>query len=188
MPVFSAIATLGTAAVAALGTTATTLATGASVVGTIASGVGAYTQYQGSKQVSAASRRAEMVRKAQMEAESRRKQMEIFRQAALQRSRAISSAVARGIDTGTQGSTLGGSLGGIASQAGNNVLANSENLAFGRQLFGLNADIAEGQGRAALGGAYSDFGKTLFANSQAIGRVGSTLFTGNNTIGEWETV
>lgn len=173
MPFFTALATASAA---------TIISTGAAVAGAATAGYGAVQQQQAQSDASRASREAERIRRQQLELDNRRRMSQIIRETQANRARSIASATARGAQ---DSSALEGGLSSILSQGGANFLAQGENVALGRQMFDANADFSEARGRAQTAGAIGDFGRSLFANSEAIGRVGSNML--GPRIGTWET-
>lgn len=151
------------------------LMTAIAVAGLAISAAGAVGQANAKKDASKASREAEDIRRREMELENRRRMTQLIRTAATARAQSIASASARGA---TFSSLAEGGLGSIQSQAGANVNAQAENVSLGREMFAANSSLAEAQGEAALYGSVQDFGKTLFTNSEKLGNIGTTLFTG----------
>lgn len=147
----------------------------ASIVGTVAAvGGTAYSIVQGQK-ASAASRRAEQLRKQQFRLESTRQRREAIRKFQLNRATNLSNIV------GGTGSVLGGGsayggLGGLTSSLGTQTNTIDQAVGIGSGIFDANASYATASGNAATGAGIADFGKSLFSNSQEIGRVGATLF------------
>lgn len=148
--------------------TAVTAAVGAvaGVAGTLQSG-------QAARDASRASREQEQIRRQQLELENIRRQRAIIRQTQAARAQAIASASTRGV---SNSDVLPGALGQIETQSGAALLAQSENTQLSRGIFDTNAAISEARADAARGQAISDFGRTLFSNAQAIGRIGNTLY------------
>lgn len=108
----------------------------------------------------------ERQRKRQMELEAQRRNLEIIRNQQRARSVALSSSTNQGA---SGGSGLQGGYGQISGQAGTQLLATSQNLEIGRNMFNINQDISTARM------AYADAGTDL-ANWNAIGSFGSTLF------------
>lgn len=152
------------------------LMTAIAVGGIAIAGAGAIGQNKARKEASQASKQAEELRRKEMELENRRRMTQLIRSAAIARARSIASASAAGA---TFSSLAEGGLGSIQSQAGANVEAQATNVSLGRQMFEANANLAEAQGEAAVWSSVTDFGKTLFANSEPISNIGKTLFTGS---------
>lgn len=156
------------------------IALAAQVIGTVAAVAGTgYAVVQGQK-ASAASKKAEQLRAQQLRLESARKRRESIRQYQLQRATALSNI------TGATGSVLGGGsaiggLGGFESNLGTQLGTINQATDIGTGIFSANADYAVAQGRASAGSGVADFGKSLFANANAIGRIGTTLFPSSNT-------
>jgi len=135
----------------------------------------AYTVIQGQR-VAKASKRAEQLRQQQLEAETRRRRREAFRQAQIARARATANTAAQLGTTAQQtGSAIAGQ-GGITGQLDRTVGALGSNLQIGQGLFQANAQIAQAQGQQALGQAVSGFGSFLINNQSTIGRLNQTLF------------
>src|SRR5690349_20700957 len=82
----------------------------AGVAGTVVGAVGAYTQYQGAK-------KAEAIRKKQMDLQAERDRRTSLRQALIARATASNNATAQGAD---QGSGLAGGLAGVSNQNAQN--------------------------------------------------------------------
>jgi hypothetical protein len=174
MPVFTAAAGIGLAA-SSIGLTATG-------VGAAVGAAGLATNVYGQVQSAEASKRAEALRARQMEANSLREQRQILRRAQAARA----TALARGTDAGTTapgGSTLPGAYGQIAGETGSAIAANNENLDIGRGLFQENSRMAAAKGTAAIGAGFNNLGRDIIAVNQQIGRIGSTLFNGE----EWDS-
>jgi hypothetical protein len=157
---------------------ASTITAITAVAGIATTAYGTIQQSQAQAAASKASKEAEALRKRQMELDSKRRMNQLMRQAARARAESIAAATARGA---TFSSAAAGGLGSIQSQAGANVLAESENIEIGRGLFDANSQMAEAKADANIAGAFADFGKTLFNNSQTIGQIGNTMLTGKST-------
>jgi len=149
---------------------------------------GAAMQYQGQRKAAKAQeealaeqRKAEELRRRQMELEAQRKKRDIVRTALASRSRALSTSIAQGAGVG--GSGLQGAYGDIAGQTGANLVATNQNLDIGRGIFDANlatsyaySRAASAQSTVALGQGLSSLGGALIRNQEAIGRIG-TYFT-----------
>lgn len=162
--------------------TGASIAFATAVIGTGIAAGGAIQTNQAQSRAASASRQQEELRRQQLELENIRKQRAIIRQAQAARAQAIASASSRGV---LQSDVLPGSLGQIESTSGAALIGQSENTAISRGIFDTNITIANARADAATGQAVSDFGKTLFNNSQAIGRLGSTFL--DSGIGDWTT-
>lgn len=141
---------------------------GAAVGGTI------YSVQQGQK-TAQASRRAERLRKKQLALESARRRREAIRQFQLNRATSLSNL------TGGTGSVLGGGsayggLGGLTSTLGTQLNTLDQANEIGAGIFDANAAYSTAQAGVQTGQGLSSFGQSLFNNSPAIGRIGSTLF------------
>lgn len=129
-------------------------------------------QSRAQRQASDASQRGEDIRAQQLELENTRRQRALLRQAQAASAQSLATATARGV---AQSDIAPGAIGQIESQLGQNLLAQSENTALSRGIFDANRDIAEAKADAAEAGAIGDFGKTLFANSDKLGAIGSNI-------------
>lgn len=164
------------------GLAASTIQTGATVAGVALGAGGLAASVYGQKQASEGSKKAEGLRKQQMELNHMREQRQIFRQAQNARAVAASNAAQGGT---MQSSGLAGGYGQIAGAAGAGITASNENLDIGRGLFDANAQKAEGQGIAAIGSATSAFGKDLISVGPELGRIGSTYMGGKRRAGDF---
>ena len=156
--------------------TATTIAAiGAGV--TAASAVG---QFVYSRQATAASVRAERLRKKQMRMDAARQRREIIRQSILANSMATARSVAQGVGEGS--SVLFGAYGQTAGETGRrfNYSVGSEQI--GASLFDANADYATAKGNAATFQSAGQFGNQLMSNAQTIYNIGTTLFKPNRSV------
>jgi len=111
-------------------------------------------------------------RKQQMNLDSQRQQLEIVRNSQRARSMALNSATNQGAQFGTG---LQGGYGQISGQTNTNLLANSQNLEIGNNIFGLNNQIS--QYKSQLSGVQSDIAQdTAWSNMGAtIGKSASTV-------------
>lgn len=153
------------------------IALAAQVIGTVAAVGGTAYAIQQGQQASSASRRAERLRGQQLRLESQRKRRESIRQFQLQRATALSNIA------GATGSALGGGsavggLGGFTSNLGTQLNTIDQATGIGEGIFSANAAYSTASANAQTGSGIADFGKSLFGNSEAIGRIGSTLFNG----------
>lgn len=155
----------------------------ASVIGATTSAVGSVGQAKAQKRVAASSRRAEAARLRQMNLETQRKQRGIFREQMRARSVALANTTNQGASA-EGSSALPGGFGQISGEGGRQSLALAENQAIGSEIFSANAAMASAQGDAATWQGVSSIGQNIFANSQAIGRIGNTMATGE---GGWIT-
>jgi len=173
-----------TGAAAGAATTAATAATGAGVsaagiqagatlAGTLLAGYGTVTQMSAASDQAEASKRAEDLRKKQMEFNAQREKRQAFREAQGARAVALSNTAAAGAE---DSSALPGAYGQIAGQYGTRVSGINENLSIGRGLFEAKAAESEAKGQIAFGSGMSSFGKDLIGVSPELGRIGSSLF------------
>jgi len=107
----------------------------------------------------------EAERKKQMELMARRQQMEVVRNSQRARALALNNATGQGAQFG---SGLQGGYGQIASDTNNNLLGIQQNLAIGRNMFGLNAQMSqskinqsEAEGDAAFWKGLSSLGGSM---------------------------
>lgn len=161
--------------------TAATIALLTSVVGTATAVAGGIAQNNAQQDATAASKRAEDIRRQQMELENTRRQREILRKSQAARAQAIATASTRGA---LQSDVVPGAIGQIETNTGQALVAQAENTALSRGIFDANAEYIQAKSDAATYSAVSDFGKTLFNNSQKIGALGDTLF---NSQSDWIT-
>lgn len=126
-------------------------------------------------------------KKQQMELNSRRSLLEIYRNTQRLRAQAVQAGVNQGASSG---SGLQGGLGQITNQGFYNALGVNQNLEIGRNIFGLNdqmseikmqmsdvkTSLSENQGWASLGGS-------ILGSAGTIGNVGKSLFGGSNNLG-----
>ena len=150
------------------------------LIASIAGGVSAvagtgYSIIQG-QQAASASKRAERLRAQQLRLESNRRRREAIREFQLKRSTALSNI------TGATGSTLGGGsaiggLGGFASNLGTQINTIDQATGIGEGIFAANAAYSQASANSQAGSGLASFGQSLFNNSQAIGRIGATLFS-----------
>lgn len=153
---------------------ALTTATIIGAVGLGLSAVGSYTQYQGQKSQAKASRRAEMLRKQQMQLESSRKRREQIRQMQISQAQISNNAANSGTGQGSSG-VLGG-IGAVGTNAAYNVGQINQSEQIGAGIFDANADIASAGSTVALGQGVSAFGSALTTNSEAAGASVDSLF------------
>lgn len=146
-------------------------------VGAAATAVGVGTQVVGAVRAARGEKRAEQLRQAQMNLESRREQRNIIRQAALARAAAVSSANAQGAQ---DSSGLQGGLSQITGQAGSASLATNQNQQLGTAMFGANRMISSGNTMASIGSGISSLGGSLVQNSDMLGRLGNYAFGTRN--------
>lgn len=112
-------------------------------------------------------------RKAAMEIDARRRQLEIIRNNQRARSMAQTTATSQGAQ---QGSGLQGAYGGITGQSETNLLGVNQNLEIGRNIFGLDTKISADrvaaagyQGQQASGQAMAQMGGAMMGASGKVG-------------------
>lgn len=131
-----------------------------------ATGIGTYMSMSGAQQQAEIAQKLEAQRRRAMELDARRRQLEMMRQ--MQRARAL--ALVTHTAQGAQfGSTLEGAYGQISGQTMFNQQGVLQNLEIGRNMFGLNAEMAAAQGMSSMGSGFTSLGGSLM---NAIGPVG----------------
>lgn len=155
--------------------TASGIQTAATVTGSILGAGGAATSIYGGVQTANATKKAEKLRKNQMELNNMRETRALFRKAQNERAMAVSNAAAGGT---VQASGLPGGEGQIAGNYGFGITASHENLDIGRGLFDANAAAAEGKAISTIGSGTAAIGKDLIQVGPELGRIGSTYFNG----------
>lgn len=140
---------------------AATLSAVAGIAGTAASFVGAMQQQKGAK-------KAEEIRKKQMDLQAQRDRRASLRQSIIARAQASSNATAQGAD---QGSGLAGGLSGISNQNAQNQLGINQGQELGTRMFGAQSQISKGQTLQSIGGAISGFGDFFSSSFEQGSRV-----------------
>jgi hypothetical protein len=154
---------------------AITAATVIGAVGLAASVAGGVTQYVGQQKQARASARAERLRKMQMNLEAARKRREQIRQMLISQGMIANNAANSGV-----GQTSSGVLGGTAAVGTNtayNNLGVDQGESIGSDIFAANEQVAQAGGTVAAGSGLQQFGGQLVNNSEAGGRVASSLFS-----------
>ena len=114
----------------------------------------------GGLKVAKAEKKAEKLRKQQMELESMRKKREVFREGQIRRAEVTANATSQGAG---EGSGLQGGLAGITGSVNRNNLAVNQDTEIGRGIFKANAKAAAGRGIASIGQGISSIG-SLFGS------------------------
>lgn len=128
------------------------------VAGLAVGAVGAGIQYMGQRKAAKAAQRAEMLRKRQMNLESKRNQRAEIRKAQITRAQLAQQASDQGAgDT----SAVASAQGAASTAAGGNILFNNQATQIGNQIFDANAQAAKGNALASLGGAVIGVGGLL---------------------------
>lgn len=117
------------------------------------------------QQISKYEMQQEAVRRRAMQLSARRQQVEVLRNQQRARSLALQAATTQGAQ---QGSGLQGGYGQIAGATQWNLAGIQQNLGFGEEMFGLNAQISQQKQRIASLGGES-------ATASGIGSLGSML-------------
>lgn len=145
----------------------------AGVVGTGASLLAQRKQMQAAEAAANASRRAELIRKQQMEEEARRKNLATMRQNIINIGRANSNVELGGMGPG---SSAEGAAGGAYATFATDLSGTNTGLSFGQQLFDVNAQFSEARGQADY---YGGLGNMFMDLGQAVGpalKTGASLF------------
>jgi len=163
---------------------------GLSASGGVASFLGASKASAAQQRIAQLESQAEQVRKQAMEADARRRKLEVIRNAQRARALALTTATSQGA---AQGSGLAGAYGQIAGQSAWNIAGINEGLNFGRQLFDINSQISQqkmniagAQTTSALGTGLSNLGGTFMSNLGGMNRIfGGGAPGGTPTMGSY---
>lgn len=114
----------------------------------------------------------DQVRRAYMETDARRKNLQVLRSQQQMQAMSLNNAVTQGAQFG---SGLAGGMGQISGQANTNMLGINQNLYAGRQMFDLNQQIdqqkimqLQGQQDESTGSGISSMGNSLIASMPAM--------------------
>lgn len=135
-----------------------------SAAGSIAGIVGSVISYNGQ-------RKAEEIRKNQMNLEAARARREQVRKAQVARAAATASAWNQGAGTS---SALSGGQSQILGQAARNTVAINSDQNFSKQMFDANRQIAQGNMIGTLGAGISSLGGAVASTAGTITRVGGS--------------
>lgn len=153
---------------------ALTLATGAA--GAVTSAVGYVKQAEANKELTAATTRAEQLRKQQAELQAQREQRKLFQDEMRARASVNSALAAQGSGFG---SIAGGLTGNVEGTLNQNSLALSQNIQIGENMFLANNDAANARSDLNTANQTIDLGRSLFASAKQVGQIGDTLFGTN---------
>jgi hypothetical protein len=128
------------------------------------------------RDMTAASKKAEMARKEQARLQMLREQRKAFRDEQAARAVGISNAVNAGVDMGS--SAYGGMMGQTSGALNQQIGDISANAKLGENIFNANAAYSTAQGNLATAQGIQSLGKDIFAAAGPISRVGSTIFGG----------
>lgn len=165
-------------AAAAIGTAALTQTT-ATGVGLAISAGGLGATIYGQVQQAEASKKAEALRRQQMELNSMREFRQIIRNAQRAQSQALTNSTAAGAQFS---SALPGGYGQIQGEAGSAISANRQNLDIGRGLFQANAQASNAKAISAIGSGAYQLGRDIISVGPEIGRLKSTIFDNKQNI------
>lgn len=161
----------------------TALTIGSTAVGLVTSFMGGQDKVKAAQQTADASSRIagletqqDQVRRQAMEVSARRQQIETVRMQQRARAQALTNATSQGA---SKGSGLEGGYGQISGQTGFNQLGISQNLAFGEQMFDINAQIntqkqaiAQASALSAQGTGMQSLGQGILGSTGAINNLG----------------
>lgn len=125
-----------------------------------------------------ASKKAEQLRKRQMELESIRQRRSAIRNSLRARSMSLTNATAQGA---AGGSGLQGGYGQIGQQTGENITGVNNAEEIGAGIFNANAASASAGALAAFGSGLSSLGGAIVNNAPTIASVGTYLATPRTT-------
>lgn len=162
---------------AGAGVSASSISAGVGLAGLGLQGYSALGQMRSQKEAAAISQKQEDVRERQAQVAALRERREIARRAISQRAVALSNATAGGA---SESSGYAGGVAQITSEEGRLTGAVTQNLDLGEQMFGLNKQLASVKGDIATYQGLGEFGKAGVTSSDAIGRIGATLFGGTS--------
>lgn len=131
-----------------------------------------------SQEVAKVSRRQEDIRQKQMQMEALQKRRQIIRNSQLAKATAASNLASQGVSIGSSAYSV---LDNITAQSLIQQGDLQRNLNDGEEMFSLNAQASEAGAQQTLGANVAGFGKNIFASSEAIGRVGSTLLNNKSS-------
>lgn len=160
--------------------TATILTLASAAAGIGVSAKGYIDQKNANAELTAASSRAEALRKQQMELQAQREQRKLFQDSMRNQAQINSQLAAQGAGFG---SIAGGLTGTVEGTLGQNSLALAQNIQIGENLFQANADIAQARSDLNTSSATIDLGKSLFSSAKQIGSIGETLYPNNKNGG-----
>lgn len=142
-------------------------------------GYGAYSSSEANRKASKASRKAEGVRKTQLQLDSARQRRLVQRQSAVQRANALANSTASGAFGSSRESGVQTSL---LSQEGEQLSTIGQAEELGFSIFSLNQQIATARGDAATASAVQNLGLTVAQNSQTIANIGSSAYNYFNPV------
>lgn len=159
-----------------LGAASAVAGLGLSIFGGMGKADAAAQQAQISRQMAETEQRQDTVRQRAMELSARRQQMEVLRNAQRARALGLQNATTQGAQFG---SGLQGGYGQVSGGAGWNIQGINQNLGFGQQMFGLNAQLNQQKMQMTLAGSsaataqgWSSLGGSLMQASGPLGRLG----------------
>jgi hypothetical protein len=142
-----------------------------SAVALAASAVGTVVGVVGATQQASAQKKAEELRKQQMNLDATRQRRDILRQSIIARSQALSTATAQGA---ASGSGLAGAYGQVEGQFARGTQAVNQNQEIGGKIFDANASADAAGGLASAGAGLASLGGATLQNMPTI----KTLFNG----------
>lgn len=144
------------------------------VIGAVTATAGtAYSAVQGQKAANA-SKRAEALRKQQMQMEEMQKRRQAIRDFQAKRALAVSNISGA---TGTlDNSAYGGATSALSADFGFNLGSLQQASNIGEGMFQANSAYSEASANAQAGQQIAGFGKDIFQSAPAAGRIGATVF------------
>lgn len=130
-----------------------------------------YSIVQG-QEAASASKKAEALRKQQLQLEATQKRRAAIRDFQLKRATSISNI--QGATGNLEGSAYGGATSALSAGVGTNLGEIGQAETTGLGIFDANAAYSQASANAQAGSQIAQFGKDLFASGPAIGRLGAT--------------
>jgi hypothetical protein len=116
---------------------------------------------------------AEKARQRAANLDAQRRKRAVIREAAMQRSVALSNATVQGAEAG---SGLQGAYGSVAGQSNNNISGITQQQELGNQVFAANARAQRASSQSATWDGIGSLGGALTKNAGMISNIGSYLF------------
>lgn len=155
-----------------------------SLMGSMKSSTAASGYYDTQKNIAGLEGQVNDQRKAAMEVDARRRQLEVVRNNQRARAMALTSATNQGAAYG-ESSGLQGAYGGIGGQSETNLLGVNQNLEIGRNIFGLDTKISQQriaasgfQSQQNQGQGLSSLGNSIMGSAGTVGKIGGSFGNG----------
>lgn len=146
------------------------------VVGVITSAAGTVAQIAGQSEAASASRRAEELRRKQMDLQATRERRNALREAIARQAEIESAGVAA---NASYGSSVAGAVGGVSGALASRQQGINVGQEIGAGIFDANAQAASGQSMSMFGSGLSSLGGTIINNAATIKRIGTALANPN---------